>query len=487
MNAAQGAVAERQPQFRSDGIARLLQLPLMGSITHSTDRADRLAYAHDTWCLSMHCSETGDERYLPDAVAWPSETETVKDLVAAAVSFGVPLVPWGGGSGIVGGALAIAGGMIIDFKKMNRILEIDEVSLTCRVQPGILIQHLEDRLNWRGYTCGHFPQSMHSATLGGAIAHRGAGFKSTGYGKIEDIILGMDIVVAPGEIVRFKGIARHSNGPDLRHLYIGTEGTLGFVTEATIRIRPMPAITCWKAFRFPTFGEGIAGLRAIMQSGLLPAFIRLFDETQSPLVFSHLGEDGSGSILIASWEAPQPVADFLPEMVARVCSFSSGKDLGASPAQWWWERSLSTAGLLRTQHRGEGWFSDTIEVASSWTVLEDVHGAMRKAMVAAAGSDATVFGHVAHAYETGADMYMVFHGRAEAATEVEDAYGSVVEAAVGAAMGRGATLSHHHGVGVQRKDFLRREYGDAGFRLLEGITALADPTRTLNPGKLAKP
>ncbi len=484
MTAAQATTEE--PKLRCAAIARLLEMPFMQSIAHSTDRADRLAYAHDTWCLSMRRSEAGDEGYLPDAVAWPSDARAVRDLVTAAVSLGVPLVPWGGGSGIVGGALAVAGGLIVDFKKMNRILEVDELSLTARVQPGIIVQHLEDRLNWRGYTSGHFPQSMHSATLGGSIAHRGAGFKSTGYGKIEDIVLGMDAVVAPGEIVSFKGIARHSNGPDLRHLFFGSEGTIGFVTEATIRIRPVPVATCWKSFRFGSLGEGIAGLRAIMQSGLLPTFVRLFDETQSPLAFSHLGEDSKGSILIAFWEAPLALAGFLPDLVAAICKSITAKDLGDSPAKWWWERSLSTAGLLRTQHMGDGWFSDTIEVASSWGGLKQVHGAMQDAMKAAAGPDGTVFGHIAHAYETGADMYMVFHGRAESSEKVEDAYRGVVEAAVGAAMGRGATLSHHHGIGIQRREFLRREYGDAGFRLLEGITLLADPTRTLNPGKLAK-
>jgi alkyldihydroxyacetonephosphate synthase len=222
-----------------------------------------------------------------------------------------------------------------------------------------------------------------------------------------------------------------------------------------------------------------------MQSGFLPSFVRLFDEEQSAVVFSHLGADSNGAILIMSWEEREFRRGIGTRVGAEICPRFGGKWLGSGPAKWWWDRRLSTSGLLRTQHK-VNCFADTIEVAAPWSRLRDVHSSMRQAMKAATGESGSVFGHVAHAYPTGADIYMIFHGVASPGCLIDDAYEGVVEAAVAAALGCGATLSHHHGIGLLRNKFLRQEYGDAGFRILAGIANVLDPTGTFNPGKLGK-
>jgi len=451
----------------------------------SVDWADRLAYAHDTSFVSMRRAGVVDASFVPDAVVWPSDTDEVIRLMRAATAEEIPLVPWGGGSGIVGGALAVRGGVTVDFKGMNRILEVDRTSHMARVQPGIIMRILEDRLNDIGFTCNHCPQSMNSATLGGAIAHRGAGFKSTRYGKIEDLVLGLEAVVPPGEVLRLKGIARHSNGPDLRHFLIGSEGTLGFVTEATIKLFPLPEASLWQSFMFKSFQDGMSALRSMMQSGVLPAVVRLFDESETQLVFRATFPGAEGALLIVLWEGLSSVERIEPGIFARCSEDNGGRALGREPGEWWWERRATTAGLLRSQHNGD--FSETIEVAVSWSQALKVYRAMVEEIRAAMGPQGVVFGHVAHAYPTGPDIYMVvLQGKALPGRTLEDSHAAMVRAAASAALRAGATLSHHHGIGTLRRDFLEQELGPAGFRLLKGLAVLFDEKAILNPGKLGK-
>ena len=469
---------------RQDGVQAFLRRSDVSKLSASVDWADRLAYAHDTSFRSMRLAGSVDASCVPDAVIWPSDTDEVIRLMRAAVAENVPLIPWGGGSGIVGGALAVCGGVTVDFKQMNRILHVDRTSHMARVQPGIVMQILENQLNDIGFTCAHYPQSMNSATLGGAIAHRGAGFKSTRYGKIEDLVLGLEAAVPPGEILRLKAIARHSNGPDLRHLLIGSEGTLGFVTEATIKLYPLPEASLWQSFLFDTFEDGLSALRSMMQSGVLPAVVRLFDEPETEVVFRTTFPKAKGALLIVLWEGLSSVERIEPVIFARCSADHGGRPLGSEPGEWWWERRVSTASFLRTQHQGD--FAETIEVAASWSQALKVYRTMLKDMRAVLGSQGVVFGHVAHAYPTGPDIYMVIQGKALPGRTLEDSHAAVIRAAVSAALGAGATLSHHHGIGTLRREFLEQELGPAGFRLLKGLAVLFDEKAVLNPGKLGK-
>ncbi|MCK4370625.1 MAG: FAD-binding oxidoreductase, partial [Candidatus Lokiarchaeota archaeon] len=225
---------------------------IVGENNISTNEVDILAYSKDSTLIGMNWTIQGKLAGVPDFITWPETVEQISEILKLANKEKIPIIPFGEGSGVVGGAIAIYGGIIIDMKKFNKILKINDKNLTVTAQTGINGMNLERILNSKGYTTGHIPQSLYISSLGGWIAHRAAGQFSTKYGKIEDIVLGMEVVLPQGEIINFKTIARASTGPQLDKLFIGGEGTLGIVTKATLKIWPYPAKRTLISYAFPS-------------------------------------------------------------------------------------------------------------------------------------------------------------------------------------------------------------------------------------------
>lgn len=466
----------------------------LGEAHVSDRRLDRLAYGHDAWPVALKAAAT--PRWQPDLVAWPGSTEQVAAAVRIAAEAHVPVVPVGGGSGIVGGALAVRGGIALDLLRMGRVIEIDEVSGLVRVEAGVIGANLERALAARGLTTGHLPQSIRSSTIGGWIAHRAAGIASTKYGKIESILRAVRVVLADGRVLDTVPAPASASGPMLHALFLGAEGTLGVVTEAVLAVEPLPAERRWASYGFAVDASGpeAAFLRAldvvrrVVRRGYRPAIVRAYDPAEAQGILERTERALTAcppgcALLIMGAEGEAPVVDAELAALAEEAAARGAVDLGPDPATAWYGHRFDTSRLLEAVRRS-GWIGDALEVAAPWRALPEVYRAMRSAMIDACGPDGAVVGHLSHAYPDGGNLYLVFRTRAGTDGETSERYRAVLDAALGACLASGGTVSHHHGIGLGKQRWLGQELGAVGLDLLRRQKAALDPLGILNPGKL---
>ena len=255
---------------------------IVGDDSVSTVDSDRAVYGRDMWPRYLIGVRYGEPpKHRPHVVVWPRNTREVASVVKAARSARVPIVPYGGGSGVCGGAVPIYGGITVDLKRLDRVVSVSREELLCDVEAGINGERFERELGRRGYTLGHFPSSIYCSTVGGWLACRAAGQMSTKYGKIEDRVVGLTIVTGRGEIVDTDEFARASRGPNWTQLLLGSEGTLGIITAARLRVSPSPQIRVFRGFEFDDVEAGMEAIRKVMQRGLRPAVVRLYDEVDT--------------------------------------------------------------------------------------------------------------------------------------------------------------------------------------------------------------
>ena len=449
----------------------------------SGDLTTRMAYARDAYPPALKAAGDGVSPYLPAAVVWPESTAEVRDIVLAATKLNVSIVPYGGGSGIVGGALACPGAVIVDLKRLSRIINIDSVSLTATVEAGILGKVLEDELNAHGLTCGHFPQSINSSTLGGWIAHRGVGTFSTKYGKIDDLVLSLEVVLPDGQVLWTRTVPQSAAGPDLRRLFLGAEGTIGIITSATIQVFPLPEARLHRSFVATSFVDALESVRHIVQRGLRPAVIRVYDAVETQAQFSSLGVAPGSTVVLLVAEGDRALTEFTIEQASSQMLGSGCVDLGTSVGEYWFGHRLSTASLCRTLSKAGG-VADALEVANVWSRLPATYERMKTAMESAVGEHGSVYGHSSHFYHSGANLYMIFHALATDPAETSVLYQRVLAAAFDACFAEGGTLTHHHGVGLGKQRWLGEEWGDAGTHVWRVIRQGLDPARVMNPGKM---
>jgi alkyldihydroxyacetonephosphate synthase len=449
----------------------------------STDPNDLAAHAHDWWTLALLRQRRGDDFVLPGAVVRPGSTEEVSAVLRWATETRTPVVTFGGGSGVCGGAEAVAGSISLDTRRLDRVLAVDRDALTVSAQAGIGGRTLEDDLAGRGLTLGHFPQSIEISTLGGWVAARSAGQKSARYGRLEDMVLGLEVVLPDGTVARTRPAPASAAGPDLARLFIGSEGTLGVVTEATLAVRPAPRVVTHGAFAFPTFADGLAAVRRVAQEELRPAVMRLYDENDVGIAFRDAADRPEGALLVLRFEG-DVIADAEERAIREIVVGEGGKDLGSSLAERWWEhrndavstfRQIMLDGLL-----GPAAAVDTMEVAGMWPATE-LYGGVRAALEA----HADVVGcHASHPYPQGACLYFtfVFVGAKDEAS-VEARYRASWSDAAAATLAAGGTITHHHGVGLLKAPWLPAEMG-ASFEVLRAVKRALDPVGIMNPGKL---
>jgi alkyldihydroxyacetonephosphate synthase len=376
----------------------------------------------------------------------------------------------------------------VDLKRLNRVLDLDEESGTVTVEPGVLAQTLEDHLAHRGWTLGHFPSSIHCSTIGGFLAIRSAGQASTGYGKLEDMVVGLQVVLPDGRVFEARDVPSSAAGPDLKRLFLGSEGTLGIITRATLHVRPQPAVALDRGFLVPDFGTGLRAVRDVLRAGVAPPVVRLYDETDTAVVFGGQGlEVPDGCLLVTGCEGREDVAAFTEGVVQEVLAGAGARDLGREPGENWRAHRHSMSYRFAEYFRPGGTFGDaltldTMEVAATWRRLPDVHGAVREAL-----SDHLdlVLAHVSHAYPSGACIYFTLgaanDGDEDAALRRYDA---AWHAGQRAALDAGGTGSHHHGVGLLRAPYLVDELGEVGLDVLRSVKGALDPHGLANPGKL---
>jgi alkyldihydroxyacetonephosphate synthase len=525
-------------------VARGLRSSLPGLRT-STDEADRLAYGRDLWPrhhLDVRAGRPPTTR--PEAIAWPSSTDELAELVRWARREHVPLVPFGAGSGVCGGVLPQANALVVDLKRMARIRAIDAGGPHVEVEAGHMGLPLEEALGRAGFTLGHFPSSILCSTAGGWVATRSAGQCSGLYGKIEDMVAALECVTGTGEIVRLR---RRTSGPDLVPLVVGSEGTLAIVSSATLRLHPAPTARGFGAWSFPTIEHGWDAMRTLFQAGLRPAVARLYDPFDAMLAkrgrvssgaaanaresdgkATDAGPDGrtgkggsgapgrGGAALRAILKRPGALNELLHSRVAArllggamlVVVFEGQGDAprrsiedarrlvegslrgaweGAAPAERWFDHRYAVS-YRQAPVFANGAFVDTFEVAAPWSGLPALYEAVRRAL----GEHAFVMAHFSHAYPDGCCIYFSFAGSARDALGARGAswddaceatYDAAWRAALKAAVAAGGTIAHHHGVGRSKAPRLRDELG-AGVDVVRSLMGAFDPDGILNPGNL---
>ena len=455
----------------------LEQLETICDIT--TDVSATAEASRDWWPLALHWALDGSVPRRAAVIARPSSTAQVADVLAVCNGARVPVTPAAGRSGVCGASVPVFGGVLLDLTALDSIGDVDAVSGVIEVGAGVFGPDLERFVNTHyGLTVGHFPQSFDIATVGGWVACRGAGQYSTRYGKIEDMVVGLEVVLADGRVIRTGGSPAAAVGPDLNQVFVGSEGTLGVITRVWLRSHPVAPAQRRAAFHLPNLSAGFEACRRIIRRGATPAVLRLYDGAESK---RGRGGDGTTCAVLVLDEGDEQIVDATMSIVHEVCETMGRRADDELVADWLEHRNDTTALQALTQ---KGYVVDTMEIAAPWSALDRVYDATTKAIMAVPTALAASC-HLSHSYLDGACLYFSFAAQPPT-DEVESTYVALWDAGQRAVLGTGGNLSHHHGVGLNRSRFVAEALGPA-FDVLTGVKQSLDPNGILNPGKLGLP
>jgi alkyldihydroxyacetonephosphate synthase len=467
------------------------------------DREERVLHAAGKNYPDLVRMRSGDRSGAPDGVLYPEDHDEVARMLALCGEHGVAVVPFGGGTSVVGGVEPLRGEfdsvVALDLARIDR-LTTDRVSLLGTFGAGLRGPRAEARLAGRGLTLGHFPQSFEFATIGGYAATRSAGQASTGYGRFDKLVVGLRMASPAGDVV-VKPFPATAAGPSLRELIVGSEGTLGVITEATLKLRPLPPERRYVGWSFRSFEEGVEALRELAQSHLAPDVARLSDEEETRLamtisasgsVAERIGKrylkargHGGGCIVITGYEGERRDVALRAGLGAARLRAAGGLALGSRPGEAWL-RSRYHGPYLRDALLGRGVMVETLETATTWSLLHELHRAVTDVLqrtMRERGTPGLVGCHVSHLYPAGASLYFTWMARAEEGAEI-DQWRVCKGAAMDAIVSHGGTITHHHAVGRDHVPWMTAEVGELGVEALRAVKARLDPAGIMNPGKL---
>lgn len=470
-------IAERLPSGQSTPSGFLNALAT-ACPTSALD-ADLAEHGRDWWPLAMHWALQGATVTKPVAVCRPRSTEEVAHVIRTCADHGVPVTAMGGRSGVGGAAVPVRGGVALDTTALAGVVDIDAESGLACVLPGTFGPDLERILGEHGLTVGHYPQSFALSTVGGWVASRGSGQYSTRYGTIADMVAGLEVVRADGTTSTIGPHPASSSGPDLASLYIGSEGTLGVITKVWLRCHPTFDHVVRASYSLPSFAAGVAAMRDTLRSGATPAVLRLYDEIESAR--SH-GGDGSTCTLIVLDEGDARLVEATMNLVNEAVHRHEGMAHAEDRVAHWLEHRNDTEALQALTQRG--FVVDTMEVSAPWSALLRIANAVKSAAAAIPGLRVASC-HQSHSYLDGGCLYFTFVVQPPD-TEIDTIERIYIEAwnvIQHAALSAGATLSHHHGVGLNRQRFLAAALGEH-LHTWRAVKHALDPRGILNPGKL---
>jgi len=496
------------PKLAPDVLARLRAA--CGEDGVRTSAFERVTLAVGRSLPDLFRLRRGEIEAVPEAVVVPAEEGAVAAVLRIAAEANLAVVPFGGGSSVVGGveprtAAGQAGALSLDTTRLDRLLRLDPESRTATFQAGIDGPSLEAALAQRGYTLGHFPQSFEHSTLGGWIATRSVGQQSDGYGGIDELLV-CARVVTPAGVIRTLDVPRAASGPELNQLLLGSEGVLGVIVEATVRIRPSAARPDERGMLFRCFAGGVAAVREVARAELPVAMMRLSDaaETELSLLLRHdparrfdptatalsLAERlgyGAGrcALLYGAESSDARKVSTTMRRARNLLARNGGLPLGRSPGRSWRRERFRTP-YLRDWLLDHGVAVDTMETALPWARLEAGHDAVVCALRSAAATHAgsgLAMAHLSHSYLDGACLYFTVLYPVEAGREIEQ-WRAIKRDTSEAILAAGGTISHHHGIGVDHQPWMAREKGVLGVEALRAVKRAFDPSGVMNPGKL---
>ncbi len=465
---------------------------IVGEAHVTVDDRDRLLRAGGKSTLDLLRRRDFGVQDAPDAVLVPGSEAEVAEILRYCGDRSIAVVPFGGGTSVVGGLDPTRGDfkavVSLDLRRFDEMHSLDEVSWEAELGAGLSGPEAERLLGERGFSLGHFPQSFLFATIGGFAATRSSGQNSAGYGRFNDMVRGLR-AVTPAGILDVGRAPESAAGPDLRQLLIGSEGTFGIITRVRVRVHPIPEATRYEAWSFPDFATGADALRAVVQTGTGPTVIRLSDEAETGVNLAtteNIGEQQitGGCLAITAFEGTEAHVASRQEETRNLLAAMGGTSLGEGPAKAW-EHGRFNAPYLRDALLSAGALCETLETATNWSNVAALKSAVTEALTRSledSGTPALVLCHISHVYPTGASLYF---------TVVAAARGNPIEqwrnakAAASDAMVRtGATITHHHAVGGDHRPWMRDEIGELGVAVLKAVKATLDPAGILNPGKL---
>jgi len=492
------------PKIRLTKTARAALAAVVGDEHVRDDAATRVLHSAGKSYPDLVRLREGEVPAAPDVVVYPGDHDAVAALLEVCAAQKLTAVPFGGGTSVVGGVEPLRGKghkavVTIDLARLSYVRDVDPRSLLATIGAGTTGPEAERLLAEHGLTLGHYPQSFEFSTVGGWVATRSAGQASSGYGRIDELVVGLRAATPAGEVVAlpFPGTAA---GPDLRELLVGSEGTLGVLTEVTLRVRPRPRAARYEAFSLPDFVTGIETLRELEQSGIAPAVCRLSDEEETRLQFSLAG--GSAAVkagkaylaarghseactMILGFEGTAAEIADERARVVRVLRRHGAVGLSTRPGEKWRDGRFRGP-YLRDELLSRGVMVDTLETATSWAGLLDLYrgvGAALRRALGERGTPALVMCHVSHVYPTGASLYFTFLATQERGAELQQ-WHAAKSAAGEAIVAAAGTITHHHAVGRDHAPWLEPEIGTLGIELLRAAKQQLDPDGILNPGKL---
>ena len=473
----------------------------------SLEEYERLRYTFGKSYYDIIRIITSNNSFSPDFILFPETVEDVSYILKQAVANKIKIITYAGGSNVVGAFdtdMSFPVG-VLNMQKLNRLIEIDSDSHTAIFEAGIFGPQLEKILNEKNFTLGHFPQSFEFSTLGGWLALRSAGQESGLYGKIEDIVVQMK-VVTPSGIIEDVGFPRHACGPDFQRLFLGSEGMLGIIVQAKLRIHKKPESYFWKIALFKNFGSGSEALRELIQSGIHPAIARLSDvqETQLSTLIGHKEKRGLQKFvqsIMKSWLkskgyhepcilmmrfAARNESDYTAAKVAeRIIKKYGAQKLPSSVASSW-ESTRFSLPYLRDTLVEHDVLIDTFETVSSWKNLLPLYHHIKNVLKLHNdyfGKGGLLLCHISHVYETGASLYFTMIAPQEKGKEIQQ-WQELKKIVSDAIIEKGGAISHHHGIGKDHQNWYLKQLNPETKKLLQAIKNHLDPSTTLNPGKL---
>ncbi len=437
----------------------------------------RAARRHDYWMVSNLRDRQGRGAPMPACVVRPASVADVQATVRACVATGTPLIPFGQGSGVVGGVIAGSEAVLLDLGALNRVRSIDPVNLTASFDAGLNGLAAEEAVAAQGLTTGHWPQSIALSTVGGWIATRASGQFSTAYGNIEDIVYSVEAVLPSGELVVLGRGPRAAAGPDLRHIMLGSEGTLGVITGVTLSLRRKAEAQAVTAFAAQTMQQGFDFQREIVQTGWRPPVMRQYDVRES----GRLHADAKDCTVIMVHEGPASLVAAETAAVTALAARMGLEPLPGTIVQHWLGHRNHVPGWDQILERGI--VADTVEVSAPWDRIGAVYDAATTSVAEIPGCLAAS-AHSSHVYRSGLNLYFTFAIRPDAEGDMEAAYFESWQRIMAATAAAGGSLSHHHGIGRVRRGWMETELGATGVTLLQTLKSALDPAGVMNPGVL---
>jgi alkyldihydroxyacetonephosphate synthase len=468
---------------------------IVGDDNLKVDDFSRASHSFGKYYRDLLLLRMGIVTTPPDAVIYPRSHDDVIKIIELCNNNGIAVTPFGGHSSVARGVETPRGGISLDLTKhLNKVLDVNEINSTATVQAGMFGPAFEEFLNAKGFSCGHFPQSFEYSTVGGWFAAKGAGQASTGYGKIEQMVLAIK-VVTPSGVIETKCYPASAQGCDLHQIFAGSEGTFGVITEITMKIRRyLPKNTRYASFIFKDFHSSVEAMRTIMQSGIgFPHLFRISDPEETDIAFKTKGFEGTVAdkflnalgyktgnrcLMFVAVEGNKSYTLQVIKSIKKISCRYRSFYLGTKPTRKWLEQRYSSA-YMRDPLMDLGIMTDTLETAVMWNNLIPLWNQVRRYLKSREKTVAMV--HISHVYENGANLYFTFLSPMKKGDELNE-YIEFHKGLVDTINANGGSLSHHHGVGRALAPWMKLQLGHEGLGLLQAIKNHLDPKGIMNPG-----